>query len=292
MPSESPIWLSQFDHLRLNSNNPLRMVDFYRDVMGMAPVQLDNDTYLLRGPGRKLVIGRGETGEHPYSAWRVAHADQLRTLREHALQAGLPIEPCPTPLFEQSGFAVRDPDGRLAVFGLPAGIMPPMPEIMLPAARLPARLQHVVVASTQLDAMRAFYQRQLGFVVSDTVYNNQEHEPLGQPTVHFFRTDNEHHSLAVFTGSTSRHDHHCYETTCWNDLRDWLDFLGQLDIAPWWGPGRHGPGNNLFFMIKDPDGNNLEISAEMEVISRVTPPRAWPNSRRMYNLWGTSWARD
>jgi len=292
MPTESPIWLSRFDHLRLDSSEPLVMAQFYRDVMGMAFVQLDGDFYLVQGPSRRLLIGRGEKGAHPFSAWMVSHLDQLTALRKHAEQAGLKIEPCPSPLFEKNGFAVRDPDGRLAVFGLPASNLPAVADFGLAASRLPARLQHAVVATTRLEEMRAFYQGRLGFILSDTVYDNQEGEPLGKPTIHFFRADNEHHSLAVFTGSTSRHDHHCYETTCWNDLRDWLDFLGQLDIAPWWGPGRHGPGANLFFMIKDPDGNNIEISAELEVMSRVTPPRAWPNSRRMYNLWGTSWNRD
>jgi catechol 2,3-dioxygenase-like lactoylglutathione lyase family enzyme len=140
--------------------------------------------------------------------------------------------------------------------------------------------------------MRAFYADTLGFIISDTVYTHAEGEPIGQPHVDFFRADNEHHSLAVFTGSSDRYDHHCYETTCWNDIRDWLDHLGDLDIAPWWGPGRHGPGNNLFFMIKDPDGNNIELSAEIERMSRVVPARQWPNSRRMYNQWGVSWVRD
>jgi catechol 2,3-dioxygenase len=30
------------------------------------------------------------------------------------------------------------------------------------------------------------------------------------------------------------------------------------------GPGRHGPGNNLFVFFDDPSGNHIELSAEME----------------------------
>jgi len=37
-----------------------------------------------------------------------------------------------------------------------------------------------------------------------------------------------------------------------------------------WGPGRHGPGNNLFVFVHDPEGNWIEISAELE---QVTPDR-------------------
>ncbi len=39
------------------------------------------------------------------------------------------------------------------------------------------------------------------------------------------------------------------------------------------GPGRHGPGNNLFFMVVDADRNRLEFSAELE-ITEASPP-AW-----------------
>ena len=39
--------------------------------------------------------------------------------------------------------------------------------------------------------------------------------------------------------------------------------MGRLGITLWWGPGRHGPGNNLFFMIEDPDGHKVEFSAEL-----------------------------
>lgn len=290
--TDSPVWPAALDHLRLDSPAPQALARFYRDVMGMAPAALSDDLVLAQGPGRRLLLGRGERGQQPFSAWRVEHADQLAALRHRLEAAGVPLLPSPTPLFDPDAVAVRDPDGRLAVFGLPVQPGPAAATGAAPrAAALPARLQHAVVATTQLEPMRGFYADVLGFAVSDTVFTHQEDEPLGQAHVHFFRADPEHHSLAVFTGASARHDHHCYETTCWNDLRDWLDHLGDLDIAPWWGPGRHGPGHNLFFMIKDPDGNNIELSAELEVMTRVQPPRQWPNSRRMYNLWGTSWVR-
>ena len=33
-----------------------------------------------------------------------------------------------------------------------------------------------------------------------------------------------------------------------------------------WGPGRHGPGNNLFVFYTYPDGDWIEISGELETI--------------------------
>jgi catechol 2,3-dioxygenase len=292
MASAADLWLTSLDHLRIDSPHPEKLCAFYRDVMGMPTLPLGEDLFLAWGPQRRMLIGRGAANGHPFSAWRVGHREQLVALREKLTASGAALEPSPTPLFQDDALAVRDPDGRLAVFGLPrADAQPPAPTPSR-ACRLPGRLQHVVVASPQLERMRAFYRDTLGFLISDTVYDNDSGDPQGKPLVHFYRGDNEHHSLAVFTGSTARHDHHCFETTSWNDLRDWLDALAEHEVFAWWGPGRHGPGNNVFFMIKDPDGNNLELSAELEVLGRNHPQRAWPNTRLMYNLWGVSWIRS
>ena len=43
-----------------------------------------------------------------------------------------------------------------------------------------------------------------------------------------------------------------------------IDHLASLDVNIAWSPGRHGPGDNLFFMINDTDGNWVELSAEFE----------------------------
>ena len=47
-----------------------------------------------------------------------------------------------------------------------------------------------------------------------------------------------------------------------------------------WGIGRHGPGNDVFFMVKDPDGNLLEISAEIEHCDPARPAGTWRHEQR------------
>jgi hypothetical protein len=68
--------------------------------------------------------------------------------------------------------------------------------------------------------------------------------------------------------------------------------MASLRIPLWWGPGRHGPGNNLFFMIEDPDGHKVEFSAELERVPRETDFRTWPHEQRTLNLWGSAWMRS
>ena len=223
-------------------------------------------------------------------AFRVQTEDQLDALRRHVVHRGIEPLASPSAVFAPDAFAVRDPDGRLAVFGRPrVDLPPPVLGRGLMASKLPARLQHVVVASNALPAMLRFYEEDLGFVVSDYVF---EDDGRTEPTAGFFRSDPEHHSFGVFRCPETRPDHHAYETTCWNDIRDWADHLATLDIKLWWGPGRHGPGNNLFFMVRDPQGYLIEISAELEVMPDEVVKRSWKHEERTLNLWGAAFMRS
>jgi catechol-2,3-dioxygenase len=106
------------------------------------------------------------------------------------------------------------------------------------------------------------------------------------------RSDSEHHSLGMFRAAAQRLDHFCFESSCWNDIRDWGDHFSEQRIPIVWGAGRHGAGNNLFIFVEDPDGNKVEISAEIELMSWDQDHREWPHEERTLNLWGTAWLRS
>jgi catechol 2,3-dioxygenase-like lactoylglutathione lyase family enzyme len=291
MTAQSPLWPSQLDHIRIDAADPAALAAFYRDILGMAAWQTTDGSFVLTGPQRRIVVGHGTPGAQPYGAFKLQSPRQLAELRAFLAAKGIALLPSPTPLFAPDALAVRDPDGRLAVFGLPRADMPAGDHSGFKpvAAALPARLQHVVVASTRLQEMMDFYLDGLGFVVSDYV---RETGGNRANTVCFMRSDPEHHSLAVFRAPESRPDHHCYEATSWNDLRDWADHLSRHKIKIWWGPGRHGPGNNLFLMCKDPNGYLFEISAELEIMPYEMAPRVWDHGERALNLWGPGFMRS
>ena len=115
---------------------------------------------------------------------------------------------------------------------------------------------------------------------------------IGDTTAAFFRSDEEHHSFACFRARVRKLDHFCFETNEWNDIRDWADHLATMHLPIGWGPGRHGPGNNLFFMLNDPDGNAFEFSAEIERIGHDVDTREWPHEQRTLNSWGSAWMRS
>ena len=92
-------------------------------------------------------------------------------------------------------------------------------------------------------------------------------------------------------------DHYSYDLAEWEDFKSWCDRLTDLGVDVVWGPGRHGPGNNLFVFFDDPAGNHIELSAEMEKFhdDRVEyVPRRWRPVPASVNLWGgqlASWRK-
>jgi hypothetical protein len=80
-----------------------------------------------------------------------------------------------------------------------------------------------------------------------------------------------------------------------------LDQLASHGYRLEWGPGRHGPGHNLFSYHRDCDGNLVELFTEMDVIidqetGRFLPrpwhetdpqfPQVWVPSAEIANAWG------
>jgi catechol 2,3-dioxygenase-like lactoylglutathione lyase family enzyme len=255
-------------HLRRDSPNPERLARFYGELLGDRVEPLPDASFLVAGRGRRLIVGKGAAGAVPYFALEVHDRGQLAAFQGERFSS---------PFFEDDAVALTDPDGRRIVLGVPKNAAE--------ERGLPGRLQHFVCATTRLGEMLEFY-RALGMVESDRVLEGEALSAV------FLRSDPEHHSFAAFRAPESRPDHHCYETNGWLDIRDWADRMAKLRVPLFWGPGRHGPGNNLFFMVEDPDGHKVEFSAELELMPKDMPPRIWPHEQRTLNLWGSAWMRS
>ena len=245
------LWPARLHHLRRDSPKPEPLARFYGELLGDRVEALPDGSWLVAGRHRRLVVGEGAAGAVPYFALEMQDAAHLAAFRKAVSKA----EDFTSPLLADGAYALADPDGRRVVFGLP--------KENKSADGMPARLQHFVCATQRLPQMVEFY-RGLGMAESDRVIEGEMPAEEALAAV-FLRSDPEHHSFAAFRAPESRPDHHCYETNGWLDIRDWADRMGRLNIPLWWGPGRHGPGNNLFFMIEDPDGHKVEFSAELEL---------------------------
>ncbi|WEK07741.1 MAG: VOC family protein [Candidatus Pseudomonas colombiensis] len=272
-------------YLHLASKTASRQIDFYQRMLDMDSQAQADGSWVLRGPQRAMLVSPADHSGLLASAYDLGNQERLATLRTRLIERDCAVQSLDSPLLEPGAFLIRDPQGRQTIFGVSpanaaatAGSPPGMP----------GRLQHVVFQTTELEAMIDFYVNTVGFTVSDNVVN----EETGQLMVCFLRSDDEHHSLAFFRGSKNEWDHHCYETNEWNDIRDWGDRFAKERVSIFFGPGRHGPGNNLFFMVVDADRNRLEFSAELEEVPDATrEPGRWPQGEYTLNSWGRAWIR-
>ena len=200
------------------------------------------------------------------------------------MRAGVSFEMIEMSGFEDRVVALTDPDGNCLRFGVARGV----PDShFLDVSDRPARLQHVVFASINVERLLSFFIDVIGFTLSDRVEASD-----GSLRTAFVRCSHEHHSLAVFAANENRLDHHCYEASDWLLIRDWADHFAKRRIPLKWGPGRHGPGDNLFLFVHDPDGNWLEISADLEHVADDRPVGIWPHEEYTLNTWGIGLLRS
>jgi catechol 2,3-dioxygenase-like lactoylglutathione lyase family enzyme len=264
-------------HVQINSDNPRVLAEFYSETMGFQVSEFAAGLWLCRAMDRLFLIGEKQDERVlAFGAYQFETEAGLEALKQRAISAGvMPIAP-PRTLFGRDAFGLVDPDGNLMVFGCDATI-----SNSSNVKPLNARLQHLVVATDDWRPMVAFYRDVVGMVMSDEVWNDS-----GDLTSAFLRADQEHHCFAIFLAPEKRLDHLCFETESWNDIRDWADLLTQKNIALQWGPGRHGPGDNLFLFFNDIDGNWLELSAELESKQPGDMAGKWKHEPRTLNLWG------
>jgi catechol 2,3-dioxygenase-like lactoylglutathione lyase family enzyme len=150
---------------------------------------------------------------------------------------------------------------------------------------IPVRLSHVVINSPKPDETRAFYEKHLGFRLSDTLM----HPRMGN-MMWFMRINAWHHSLAIARGPHPSLHHTSFEM---RDIDSYMRGTGRLlraGVEKIWGPGRHMAGNNTFSYFLDPHGNTVEYTTELELIDEDSwHPHLYDFTRpEVSDQWGTA----
>lgn len=161
----------------------------------------------------------------------------------------------------------------------------------MPQRPRPRRLGHVVLNVRDLQASVRFYTDIVGLQVSDYIEDQMA----------FLRCGADHHDLALAQiprGSAGAGDtyfpgragleHFSYEVGSLAEIEEAAAFLMAQGIEIVRGIGKHGPGENLFLVFKDPDGNYVEFYAEMVQVTADAPytPQVWKNDLGAFDQWG------
>ena len=267
-------------HLEIQSSNPERLSNFYSNIMDMKIDKLSSDKFLCDGPSRKIIITLGKDKTLSHAGMVCRNENNLNGFKDFLNQKELKLKDYNSELYKPGSFSVEDPDKNVICFG----VLKDKSTASLNGIHAP--LQHLTFASEDVESFQNFYENKLGFQVTDRVVKNN-----GELATCFATSNHEHHTIACFKSSKKGMDHHSYEAGDWNHIKGWCDHFASNNIKLMWGPGRHGPGNNLFVFIEDIDGNWIEISAELETV-HGRPVKNWPQEERTLNLWGNAIMRS
>jgi catechol 2,3-dioxygenase-like lactoylglutathione lyase family enzyme len=133
----------------------------------------------------------------------------------------------------------------------------------------PLKLGHLAYVVDDPKRFADFYTRVLGFRVSDWIAD----------WFVFLRCGPDHHTINFVRGKRTQMHHIAFELKDWAHIQTACDFLGSKNIPIIWGPGRHGPGHNVYTYHRNPDDQIVEMFTELDKMLDESighfDPRPW-----------------
>ena len=240
--------------------------EFLERLWGLVPAGSAGATRFFRG-----------TGDHPY----ILSLTKAATPAVAAVTFAGSIEEMPGKTDRSydvpgggKGFEVRGPEGQVYRFITDSTVE------RLNDKSKPIQLTHAVINSTDVEASERYAVEKLGFKVSDRTAH-----------MRFIRCNRKHHALAYAKSEFASLNHIAFEM---HDMDAVMRGIGRLRDAghePVWGPGRHGPGNNVFGYFIAPYGGIVEYTAEVSEVDenyKVGTPEDWKWPAGRIDHWGIS----
>ena len=155
----------------------------------------------------------------------------------------------------------------------------------------PIKLGHCAFVVPDVQQTCEFYERVLGFKVSD--WN-------GDFFV-FMRCNPDHHTVNFIRGKRAKMHHIAFEVRDFSAVEQGCDVLSHHRIPIIWGPLRHGPGHNVSIYHRNPDEHVIEFFAELDQVldeelgffdprpwhaDRPQRPKVWSRDNRAVAGWG------
>ncbi|UQI46279.1 VOC family protein [Streptomyces sp. HU2014] len=282
--------LTHLRHVDLAVPDHDKQLDFYAGVWGLTKVAGDSGISFLAAEGspEQYVVRLRAAAEKRLDliSYGVATPADVDTLAERLLAGGVPLISRPgkadTP---GGGYAFRffDVDGR--TIEVSADVAARRHRRIEEREAIPVRLSHVVLNSTDPGRTRRWYERHLGFALSDTLRSPH----LGE-IMHFMRISGQHHSMGFARGPHTSLHHVSFEMRGLDECMRGSGRVMRAGFRKIWGPGRHLAGDNAFTYFHDPHGNVVEYTTEMEELDEDTwHPHVYDVSKpEVTDQWGTA----
>jgi catechol 2,3-dioxygenase-like lactoylglutathione lyase family enzyme len=276
--------LTHVRHVGLAVPDFADVVEFYRTSWGLEVVDRDSDVVFFGTPANPehyILRVREDSGKRlDLIAFAAESADAVDELAQRLGSAGVELVSEPDRLQTPGGghgFRFFDPDGRL--IEVSHGVEERPYRELEPRESIPKKLSHVVINATDVLATKHFYEQHLGFRLSDWL----------EERMCFMRVRQDHHVIAIAHGPHTSLNHVSFEMRGIDEFMRGTGRMIRQGMAPLWGPGRHGAGDNTFSYFTDPVGNVVEYTTELEVIEDddAWEPRVFTTDPEVADQWGT-----
>lgn len=281
--------VKRFSHVTLETPDLERQIDYFTEVAGLALAERENGRAYFATKLGDLVV-QLETGLEARCArlaFQVALDTDFDEIRRGVEAEGLGCKTRndPAPGIAQM-LAFEDPKGTVCeVFATQTPISKQQPVTGIGLIKL----GHLAFVVPEPKDYADFYSRVLGFRVSDWI----------QDWFVFMRCGPDHHTINFVRGKRTQMHHVAFELKDWAQVQSACDFLGSKNIPIIWGPGRHGPGHNIYTYHRNPDDQIIEMFTELDKMLDESlgyfEPRPWhrdhPQVPKVWNappndIWG------
>jgi catechol-2,3-dioxygenase len=239
--------------------------EFLEQVWGLAPAGSAGATRFFRGTGdHPHILSLTKASAPAVSAITFAgSAGEIRkTDRTFDVPGG------------GKGFEITGPEGQRYRFVVEQAAQP------VEDRDKPIQLTHVVLNTADVEACERFAVEKLGFKVSDRTAH-----------MRFLRCNRKHHCIAYAKSDFASLNHIAFELPSLDAVMRGIARLREAGFEPVWGPGRHGPGNNVFGYFIPPHGGVIEYTAEVSEVGedyKVGAPEDWKWPPGRIDHWGMS----
>ena len=231
-----------------------RQIAYYEEVVGLRLVERERSRAFLATNSGQLAVALEDGSRERCArlAFEVSPTasfqEMARTLTSFGLQSETRSDDIPG---LASVLTFTDPKGTtIELFSEPRFVEkgPPV------GGAVVLKLGHLAFVVDDPKATAEFYEKVLGFRTSDWI---------GDYFV-FLRCNADHHTVNFIRGPNAKMHHMAFEMRDTAHLHNALDQLGQKNLEVIWGPVRHGPGHNIAAYHFNPDGQMIEMFAELD----------------------------
>ena len=282
--------ITHLRHVDLAVPDYQTQLDFYTKAWGLTAEHSDSGLTFLAAEGspEQYVVRLRKDADKRIDllAFGAEDAADVDTLAGRLAEAGVRLISEPGELQTPGGgygFRFFDNEGRTVEISADVAVR--QHRAIEEGESIPVRLSHVVINSADPEGTRAFYEKHLGFALSDTLV----HPRIGN-MMHFMRINAWHHSLAIARGPHPSLHHASFEMRGIDEYMRGTGRLLRAGVEKIWGPGRHLAGNNTFSYFLDPSGNTMEYTTELEILDEDTwHPHMYDFSQpEVSDQWGTA----